>query len=103
MAKKKTSAKKKEEIKEQSQNSEEQPVDEHAKQNRMKSFYVRTVSTIAMLGGFILILSLGHAYCALLVVFLLILGFKELKALKRRKEMDKNIPWFNVINWYFFV
>jgi phosphatidate cytidylyltransferase len=103
MAKKKTSAKNKEEMKEESQDKVEKPSDEHEKQNRMKSFYIRTISTIAMLGGFALILFLGHAYCALFVISLLILGFKELKALKRKKEMDKNIPWFNVVNWYFLV
>lgn len=76
---------------------------EHAQQNRMHSFYVRTVTTISMLVAFIIILALGHAYCAILVVFLLIFCFKELKALKRKKEFDRHIPLFNVLNWYFFV
>jgi len=35
---------------------------EHAKPNRMQSFYVRTVTTIAMLVGFVAILFLGHGY-----------------------------------------
>lgn len=47
--------------------------DEHAQPNRMSSFYVRTVTTLAMLAGFILLLFLGHAYCAGFVIFLLVL------------------------------
>lgn len=77
--------------------------DEHAQPNRMSSFYVRTVTTLAMLAGFILLLFLGHAYCAGFVIFLLVLCFKELKALKRQKELDNKIPFFNTVNWYFFL
>jgi phosphatidate cytidylyltransferase len=76
---------------------------EHENANRMSSFYVRTITTILMLVGFVVILSLGHAYSASLIVFLMVLCFKELKALKRKREMDRHIPYFNIINWYFFV
>ena len=76
---------------------------EHAPANKMGSFYLRTITTIIMLVGFILILTLGHFYCALFVITLMIFCFKELKALKMKKELDKNIPHFNIINWYFFV
>jgi len=75
---------------------------EHNKENRMASFYLRTVTTIMMLVGFVVILFLGHAYWAIFVIFLTMLCYKELKALKRKKEMDKHIPYFNIINWYFF-
>jgi len=75
---------------------------EHKKENRMSSFYLRTVTTIAMLVGFIVILFLGHGYAGLFVIALLILCFKELKALKRKREQEKRIPFFNIVNWYFF-
>lgn len=75
---------------------------EHEKANRMSSFYLRTVTTIAMIFGFVVILCLGHSYAALFIIALLFLGFKELKALKRQKEQENRIPLFNTINWYFF-
>lgn len=46
---------------------------EHAKANRMQSFYVRTVTTILMLVGFVLILFMGHLYCLGMVLFLMTL------------------------------
>jgi phosphatidate cytidylyltransferase len=76
---------------------------EHAKENKMGSFYIRTVTTIAMLVGFVLLLFLGHVYVAGFVIFLLILCFKELKSLKRQKEIDNRIPFFNLVSWYFFL
>ena len=88
--------------KDENKQEEEKKPDEHAPENRMSSFKLRTVTTLLMLGGFVLILSLGHSYWAILVIFLLILWFKELKALKRKKEEDMKIPFFNVINWYLF-
>jgi len=35
---------------------------EHKKENRMSSFYLRTVTTIMMLVAFVIILFMGHAY-----------------------------------------
>ena len=87
---------------------EEKPADsgitgkEHEKANRMVSFKVRTVTTLLMLGALVLVLSLGHSYTASTMIFLLVMCFKELKALKRKREQEHNIPWFNLINWYFF-
>lgn len=76
---------------------------EHEQANRMVSFRIRTITTLAMLGAMILILSLGHSYTAGAVIFLMFMCFKELKELKRKREQENNIPWFNLINWYFFV
>lgn len=90
---------KKEEQSEQQQNTGA----EHNKENRMSSFYTRFATTMLMLGGLVLFLCLGHTYCAVMCILLQIFCFKELKAIKRRRENDKNIPYFNVINWYFFV
>lgn len=42
--------------------ADEKKADEHAPENRMTSFKIRAITTILMLGGFVLILSLGHAY-----------------------------------------
>ena len=104
MAKKKSHEKKGAAKEEAKHVKEDAPkTDEHAQPNRMSSFYLRTITTLAMLGGLILLIFLGHAYCAGFVIFLLVLCFKELKALKRQKELDNKIPFFNTVNWYFFL
>lgn len=76
---------------------------EHEKPNRMSSFKVRTVTTLLMLAALIFVLFLGHFYIAASILFLKVIAFKELKELKRKREQEHNIPFFNVINWYFFV
>jgi len=68
----------------------------------MISFKVRTKWTLILLGGFAVILSLGHTYCMGLVFFILFMLFRELLALKRDREREKPIPNFYKINWYFF-
>jgi CDP-diglyceride synthetase len=64
------------------------------------SFKVRFVTTVLMLGGFVAIISMGHFYCGLLVFAITCLIFKELIALKRNVEKDKDLPYFFLINWY---
>jgi phosphatidate cytidylyltransferase len=75
---------------------------EHEGQNRMSSFKVRTITTLMMFAALIFVLWSGQAYTAGVVIILMVMWFKELKELKRRREQEHNIPFFNVINWYFF-
>jgi phosphatidate cytidylyltransferase len=56
-----------------------------------------------MLGGFVLIFSLGHTYCVVLVLLILVMLFRELLNLKRDSEREKPIRSFFLINWYFFI
>jgi len=66
------------------------------------SFVVRTIWTIVMLLGFILVIAAGHFYVALIVLLLNIGIFKEIISLKRNYEKENKIPLFSFINWYFF-
>jgi hypothetical protein len=70
--------------------------------SRLTSFKVRTISSIIMFLAFLIILSAGHAYCCLLVLFINICIFKEIIALKRNSQREAKLPYFYIINWYFF-
>ncbi|KAK4491750.1 hypothetical protein RD792_002525 [Penstemon davidsonii] len=64
--------------------------------------WIRTYSSLWMLGGVILILYLGHLYICAMVVVIQIFMASELFHLRRRVHEDKRLPGFWRINWYFF-
>ncbi|KAL7087990.1 hypothetical protein ACP275_13G102400 [Erythranthe tilingii] len=70
--------------------------------NKYKSMWIRTYSSLWMLGGIILIVYLGHLYICATVVVIQILMAAELFHLRRRVHEDKRLPGFWLINWYFF-
>ncbi|EAR87408.3 phosphatidate cytidylyltransferase (macronuclear) [Tetrahymena thermophila SB210] len=63
---------------------------------------VRTIYTLIMLFCFILIVSAGAFYCALLITTITAGIFREIINLKRKTQREYKIPFFNMINWYFF-
>lgn len=69
---------------------------------KLSSFKIRVISSLVMVGLFILILSAGHFYCCLLVFFINICIFKEIISLKRNANREAKLPYFFIINWYFF-
>ena len=42
-----------------------------------------------MISGFLLIITMGHVYCGLLVLSLAFFMYKEIIALKRREEKER--------------
>ncbi|KAM3134400.1 hypothetical protein pb186bvf_013513 [Paramecium bursaria] len=69
---------------------------------KSSNFVLRTIYTILMILGFILVLWLGHFYVAILILLINFGIFKEILTLKRDYERENNIPYFFLINWYFF-
>lgn len=69
---------------------------------RLDSFKTRTISTFAMILGFLLIIAAGHLYCCLLVLLANTLIFKEILYIKTNEQRDSKLPFFFIINWYFF-
>jgi phosphatidate cytidylyltransferase len=59
------------------------------------------MSTLMMISGFFLIITMGHVYCALLVLGLAFFMYKEIISLKRREDKDKK-SLFSWIDWYYF-
>lgn len=70
--------------------------------NKYRSMWVRACSSLWMLGGFLLILYLGHLYIWAMVVIIQIFMASELFSLLRRAHEDKRLPGFRILNWHFF-
>ncbi|KAJ8751659.1 hypothetical protein K2173_025818 [Erythroxylum novogranatense] len=71
-------------------------------QNKYKSMWIRTYSTLWMIGGFALIVYMGHLYITAMVVVIQIFMAKELFNLLRRAHEDRHLPGFRLLNWHFF-
>lgn len=85
--------------------------DERAK--RMRNAGIRTLWTFIMIGGFILLLLMGHVYMILLVMVCQSLVYREVTALFTLGAKDKvsdpevasdprEAAWSKTFNWYFF-
>ncbi|WCJ30520.1 Phosphatidate cytidylyltransferase family protein [Euphorbia peplus] len=70
--------------------------------NKYKSMWIRANSTVWMIGGFALVVYLGHLYITAMVVVIQIYMAKELFNLLRRSHEDRQLPGFRLLNWHFF-
>ncbi|XP_057461972.1 phosphatidate cytidylyltransferase 1-like [Actinidia eriantha] len=71
-------------------------------QNKYRSMWIRTNSSLWMLAGFALIIYLGHLYIWAVVVVIQIFMARELFSLLRRAHEDRSLPGFRLLNWHFF-
>ncbi|XAR65721.1 Phosphatidate cytidylyltransferase [Bertholletia excelsa] len=71
-------------------------------QNKYKSMLTRVYSSIWMIGGFVLIIYMGHLYIWAMVVVIQIFMARELFNLLRRAREDTHLPGFRLLNWFFF-
>ncbi|EEF43784.1 phosphatidate cytidylyltransferase 1 [Ricinus communis] len=71
-------------------------------QNKYKSMWIRTCSTVWMIGSFALIVYMGHLYITAMVVVIQIYMAKELFNLLRKAHEDRHLPGFRLLNWHFF-
>ncbi|KAG6869124.1 hypothetical protein C0993_001689 [Termitomyces sp. T159_Od127] len=88
------------------------PSQDTEKAKKRQSFITRTLWTFIMIGGFIGLLLLGHAYMILLVMLCQTLVYREVTALFSLKStkpesydaesMGGKDPWSKTLNWYFF-
>ncbi|KII92443.1 hypothetical protein PLICRDRAFT_102774 [Plicaturopsis crispa FD-325 SS-3] len=79
---------------------------------KRQNMLTRTLWTFIMIGGFIGLLLLGHAYMVLLVMLCQTLVYREVTALFSLKSSAKSDseedepnakdPWSKTLNWYFF-
>ncbi|KIK67380.1 hypothetical protein GYMLUDRAFT_156314 [Collybiopsis luxurians FD-317 M1] len=75
---------------------------------KRQNILTRTLWTFIMIGGFICLLLMGHAYMVLLVMLCQTLVYREVTALFTlaqsdiRDEAKGKDPWSKTLNWYFF-
>lgn len=67
---------------------------------KYQKFRIRTLSTVWMIGGFILIVYLGHLYIWGMIVVIQIFMAKELFTLAARAQREKQLPGFRLLNWF---
>lgn len=67
--------------------------------NKYKSMLIRTYSSVWMIGGFALIIYMGHLFITAMVVVIQIFMAKELFNLLRKAHEDRQLPGFRLLNW----
>lgn len=68
-------------------------------QNKYKSMWIRAYSSMWMIGGFTVVIYLGHLYIWAMVVIIQIVMARELFNLLRRAHEDTRLPGFRLLNW----
>jgi len=68
--------------------------------SKYKSMLIRAYSSVWMIGGFVLIIYMGHLYITAMVVVIQIFMARELFNLLRRAHEDRQLPGFRLLNWY---
>ncbi|KAF3775673.1 Phosphatidate cytidylyltransferase 2 [Nymphaea thermarum] len=71
-------------------------------QNKYKSMQTRAWSTVWMLGGFALIIYMGHLYIWAMIIAIQIFMVREVFNLARKAREDRDLPGFRILNWHFF-
>ncbi|KAK2992236.1 hypothetical protein RJ640_005723 [Escallonia rubra] len=71
-------------------------------QNKYRSMWIRAHSSIWMIGGFVLVIYLGHLYIWAMIVVIQIFMARELFSLLRKAHEDRQLPGFRLLNWHFF-
>ncbi|XP_056159774.1 phosphatidate cytidylyltransferase 1 [Syzygium oleosum] len=71
-------------------------------QNKYRSMLIRAHSSVWMIGGFALVIYMGHLYITAMIVVIQIFMAKELFALLRRDPEDRRLPGIRMLNWHFF-
>ncbi|KAJ7132759.1 cytidylyltransferase family-domain-containing protein [Mycena crocata] len=76
---------------------------------KRQNMFTRTLWTFIMIGTFLVLLLLGHAYMILLVMLCQTLVYREVTALfsltssSDEESKTGKDPWSTTLNWYFFV
>lgn len=72
-------------------------------EKKKQALITRTIWSLVMLVGFLVVLASGHLPLIGFVILCQILTFREIIALTAEPARDKNIPWNKSLNWYFLL
>lgn len=70
---------------------------------KKQAFITRTIWSVVMIVGFLVLIVLGHLPIILFVILCQILIFKEIISLTAEPARDKNLPFNKALNWYFLI
>ncbi|KAH9559834.1 hypothetical protein CY35_06G075700 [Sphagnum magellanicum] len=70
---------------------------------KYRSMRIRILSSIWMIGGFVLVVYMGHIYIWAMIVIIQIYMVQELFTLARASQRERQLPGFPLLNWLFFI
>ncbi len=70
---------------------------------KYRSMRIRILSSIWMIGGFVLVVYMGHIYIWAMIVIIQIYMVQELFTLARASQRERQLPGFPLLNWYVFL
>ncbi|KAG0746819.1 hypothetical protein G6F57_002682 [Rhizopus arrhizus] len=76
--------------------------DESSKK-KWKNWWVRTVTTLMMIGTFFMILASGHIWVILMVIAISTIVYNEVLQIAEGPAKDNSFKWFKTMSWYFLV
>ncbi|OZJ06971.1 hypothetical protein BZG36_00245 [Bifiguratus adelaidae] len=74
-----------------------------APSKKWQNWWIRTVTTFMMIGGFFFVLAAGHMWVILCVFIISSMVYREVIALAQVPSKEKKLPWFKTLNWYFLI
>jgi len=76
---------------------------ENETSKKYRSMRIRTLSSIWMIGGFVLVVYMGHIYIWAMIIVIQLFMVKELFTLARASQRERQLPGFRLLNWLFFI
>ena len=76
---------------------------QNSQSSKWRDLQIRTIWSLIMVISFLLILALGHIYCAILVLIIVICINSELIDISRYKEKNSEIKNYYLISWGIFL
>jgi hypothetical protein len=76
---------------------------ENETSKKYRSMRIRTLSSIWMIGGFVLVVYMGHIYIWAMIIVIQLFMVKELFTLARASQRERQLPGFRLLNWYVFL
>ncbi|GMJ10370.1 hypothetical protein like AT4G26770 [Hibiscus trionum] len=70
--------------------------------NKYRSMWIRSCSSLWMLGLSLLVIYMGHLYILAMVIIIQVFMARELFNLLRKAHEDKCLPGFRLLNWHFY-
>lgn len=80
------------------EDAKQQPT-EHEK--KKQTFIVRTIWTLIMIAGMVMVLTAGHIWMVALVGMIQVFAFKEVIMLATEPAREMKLPYVRSLNWYF--
>ena len=71
------------------------------REKKKQTFIVRTIWTLIMIAGMVLVLTAGHIWMVALVGLIQVLAFREVIMLATEPAREMKLPWVRSLNWYF--